>query len=454
MASMSLLDKQLSAILLILGLVIFLFQLSTPRSVVFDEVHFGKFITSYCCSGERFFDIHPPHAKLLIAGGAYLGGYRGGFSFQNIGQLYGSIPIAALRLVPALAGIAIPLIIFALLRLAKVSPPVAFLGGLAMVFDNALVLQSRVIALDSLLLASTFGSLALFLWARVRGGRDWGLFIASGALAGFAAGTKFTGLVAIGLLGVLVLLALLQAKGKREIERWVSIGVLILIGAIATYLAGWLMHFTLLTSPGSGDAWGIPTGTFWPDLVQIHKQMLGANYNLEATHPYSSPWWSWPIMRRPVFYWSGTEGAWLYFLGNPAVWWGTSLLFVAAVLATIRQKKIQAYEAGVFLAGYVIAYLPFLRVPRALFLYHYLTPLLFSLLFGLWWLDKTVKHEAWSKKQGSKLRITNYELRKLPTWYWLVLAVIVGGFILFSPITYGFASPEWQNFLMWLPTWR
>jgi dolichyl-phosphate-mannose--protein O-mannosyl transferase len=34
---------------------------------VFDEVTFGKFVQAYCCTGERFFDIHPPHGKLLIA---------------------------------------------------------------------------------------------------------------------------------------------------------------------------------------------------------------------------------------------------------------------------------------------------------------------------------------------------------------------------------------------------
>ena len=55
-----------------------------PSSTVFDEVHFGKFIGAYCCTHERFFDIHPPHAKLLIAGTAYLAGWRGEVSFYHI----------------------------------------------------------------------------------------------------------------------------------------------------------------------------------------------------------------------------------------------------------------------------------------------------------------------------------------------------------------------------------
>ena len=52
--------------------------LSEPRSVVFDEVHFGGFAEAYVSSRAYFFDIHPPHAKLIIAGTAGLAVYAGG----------------------------------------------------------------------------------------------------------------------------------------------------------------------------------------------------------------------------------------------------------------------------------------------------------------------------------------------------------------------------------------
>jgi hypothetical protein len=78
--------------------------LSSPRQVVFDEVTFGKFVQAYCCTGERFFDIHPPIGKLLIAAAAKLGGLSSSFQFETIGQSYGTEPVWALRLVPALMG--------------------------------------------------------------------------------------------------------------------------------------------------------------------------------------------------------------------------------------------------------------------------------------------------------------------------------------------------------------
>src|SRR3989338_7986155 len=103
-------------VLLTVSLVVHFSALSWPAEVIFDEVHFGKFITAYCCTGERFFDIHPPHAKLLIAGVAYLGGFRGGMLFETIGEPYGEVSPLALRLFPALTGVLLPVVFFLLLR--------------------------------------------------------------------------------------------------------------------------------------------------------------------------------------------------------------------------------------------------------------------------------------------------------------------------------------------------
>src|SRR5688572_26002849 len=78
-----------------------LIGLGQPREVVFDEVHFGKFVSAYCCTGQRFFDIHPPHAKLLIAGAVKVSGYTGNLSFEHIGQSYGDSSPIPWRIVPA-----------------------------------------------------------------------------------------------------------------------------------------------------------------------------------------------------------------------------------------------------------------------------------------------------------------------------------------------------------------
>lgn len=52
-----------------------------------------------------FFDPHPPLGKQLISAAAYLAGFDGNFKFDRIGSQYAeSVPLFALRLIPALCG--------------------------------------------------------------------------------------------------------------------------------------------------------------------------------------------------------------------------------------------------------------------------------------------------------------------------------------------------------------
>ncbi|GAW05466.1 glycosyltransferase family 39 protein [Lentinula edodes] len=53
--------------------------------IVFDEVHFGKFASRYIKT-QYFVDVHPPLAKLLITLAAFLFGYDGHFDFKDIGN--------------------------------------------------------------------------------------------------------------------------------------------------------------------------------------------------------------------------------------------------------------------------------------------------------------------------------------------------------------------------------
>lgn len=414
------------------------FALAYPDQVIFDEVHFGKFVTAYCCTGERFFDIHPPHAKLLIAGAAWLGGYRGGFSFENIGQAYTDVPIAAMRIVPAITGVILPLVIFLLLRTLGVGRTLASLGGSLVILDNAVTIQTRVIALDGVLLVATFGSIAMFLAAKQRSGLiRLACFVGAGALAGLAAGTKFTGLSALAVVGIMVVVMLLQRRSPINRRAWIGYGALIVSAAAVVYLAGWVLHFALLPLPGPGDAFHVPTSLLPPhqfnpvnflrETATLHQIMFDANFNLTAGHPHASPWWSWPFMETPVFYWT-SGSAQIYFVGNPVVWWGSTLVFIAALLVSVVQfgqrRPVLTTTLWIPVVGFMIAMLPLVRVPRALFLYHYLTPLLFSLLAAIVWLERYHIRHRWSEAH----------VRKVATG---VVVVALAGWLLMAPLTYG-----------------
>lgn len=428
-------------VILVAGAVRLLFLDSIPQ-VVFDEVHFGKFMSAYCCTHERFFDIHPPIGKLLIAGGAYLSGYNGLFPFEYIGQPFVDVPVAGIRFVPALFGTVFAGIIFILLRLMNISRLFALLGGIAIALDNALIVESRFVLMDNILLTATFGAIASAI-AVIKARSTvavWFFVILTGILVGASVGIKFTGAIAGGL--VLVLWIVEMWRRREFASRVLKIVVMGLV-AIAIYLGAWAMHFSLLTLPGSGDVWGLPTGNFVQDLISVHQQMISANYNLTAGHPYGSTWWTWPFMIRSVFYWQGGSGnQFAYLLGNPAVWWGGFIFFCITILAivafTVKKRSIFSKNAGVvwlMILGYLWAYVPLMRVPRVLFLYHYLTPLVFSLIIAIWWIDKHVKR----KKE----------------FVATACVIIVIGFIYISPLTYGFPMPEfWQTLLFSITSWR
>ncbi|MEQ2309100.1 Protein O-mannosyl-transferase 1 [Ameca splendens] len=60
-------------------------RLSYPSSVVFDEVYYGQFVSLYM---KRIFfvdDSGPPLGHMILALGAYLGGFDGNFVWNRIG---------------------------------------------------------------------------------------------------------------------------------------------------------------------------------------------------------------------------------------------------------------------------------------------------------------------------------------------------------------------------------
>lgn len=154
--------------------------------------------------------------------------------------------------------------------------PAAFLGGALLVLDNALLLETHVRLFDRILVAAILGSLTCALRSEAASSssaaRYWRL--AAGALAGLAVGTKFTGLVAPGLIALWLLNR--WRTGGRAGARILPNGLEIAGAGLLIYLAGWMLHFSLLTSPGLADAFHPTTGRFLEDLQVTHRVMFEA----------------------------------------------------------------------------------------------------------------------------------------------------------------------------------
>ncbi|XP_072376843.1 protein O-mannosyltransferase 1 [Diabrotica undecimpunctata] len=152
----------LSLVLFLFGILTRMYNLEEPKNIVFDELHYGKYVSLYM-KNTFFFDSHPPLGKQLIAVMAYLAGYDGKFKFDKIGSPYTStMPLLALRFVPAFFGSLIVPTVYHLMLEMGLSQWSSLLAALLFLFDNAFLTQSRFILMESMLIFfSLFGLLAL-----------------------------------------------------------------------------------------------------------------------------------------------------------------------------------------------------------------------------------------------------------------------------------------------------
>jgi predicted membrane-bound dolichyl-phosphate-mannose-protein mannosyltransferase len=126
---------------------------------------------------------------------------------------------------------------------------------------------------------------------------------------------------------------------------------------------------------------GWPAGHTGQTLVELTGQMYRYHNTLTAAHAASSPWWAWPFDLKPVwFYQGGFDGgtsAAIYDSGNLVIWWlGVPALAFVAWQAFRRRSLALALIA----IGFAAQWIPWARIDRAAFQYHYYTALPFVVL--------------------------------------------------------------------------
>ncbi|ODV63189.1 dolichyl-phosphate-mannose-protein mannosyltransferase [Ascoidea rubescens DSM 1968] len=243
------------------------YSISYPDEVVFDEVHFGKF-ASYYLERTYFFDLHPPFAKLLIAGVGYLIGYSGKFKFTSIGDSYieNNVPYIAYRSFSALLGsLTIP-VIFLTMKESNYSIPSCLLASCLVLFDNAHVAETRLILLDSTLIFSV--ALSIYCYVKFSKQRskpfsfDWYKWLAlTGVSLSCVISTKYVGVFTFMTIGSAVLIDLwdlLDIKKGLSIEKFakhfLTRFLFLIVIPFFIYLFWFWCHFAILTKSGPGDS--------------------------------------------------------------------------------------------------------------------------------------------------------------------------------------------------------
>ena len=127
------------------------------------------------------------------------------------------------------------------------------------------------------------------------------------------------------------------------------------------------------------DTW--PPGHTGQTLLELTKSMYDYHNNLRATHPASSPFWAWPFDFKPVWFYqasfAGNTSAAIYDNGNLVTWW---LEIPAIAFVAWQAFKRGSLALGLITIGFVLQWVPWMRIDRATFQYHYYTCLPFLVL--------------------------------------------------------------------------
>lgn len=365
--------------------------------------------------------VHPPLAKLLIAVPM---------------ALFGDVPWA-FRLAPALAGILVAPVFFALGR-ELAGRRAALIASLLLLSDGVYLVQSRTAMTN--VFALLF-QLTAALWAARFAGREksstldaLGLGLALGA----ALATRWTSLWMLGLLLPACLLAR-KARGLTapDLARFaLAFGALPLLVYVCSY--------------GPWMAIAHPTdslSTALLDLAREQQRMYQYHSTLRASHPYSSEWWSWPLLKRPVWYHYSQEPEppaparrlrGVVALGNPAVWWASVPVSLVALVLGRRRRQPELALCGWFFFG---MWLPWSVSPRQLNYSHYLLEAIpwACLALGL------LLDEVWDGRAREWARGYLF-------FAWLLL-------LFFLPVLTAWPLPpsllgaDPLSFFAWLPTW-
>ncbi|MGQ0609237.1 MAG: phospholipid carrier-dependent glycosyltransferase [Chloroflexota bacterium] len=358
-----------------------LVSLGRPIELVFDEIFYARDACWYvvgtedvCRISELASRSHPPLGKWLIGSGISV------FDYQPFGW----------RIAVAVAGIVgvglLYLLAWRLLR-GVVGGRGATVGAITasglLATDFLHVVHSRVAMLDAFIALFVIGAVTFVVldrdrvrdrsdtpwWWRLTFGRPWRLL--AGLCLGAATATKWSGAyVAPAVIGLVVAWEIAdQWRRHPDAGGRQAFGAALRHEAVPTVLLLGLVPLMVYVASYTGRMPGVflalpwEVGSVWRGIWDHQQAMLDFHTQLSGDHPYQSPSWSWPLLRRPVAYWFSDEGGayrQIMALGNPAFWWPGLVALLALGVTWWRARWALHRPEPVILAAAAATYLPWL----------------------------------------------------------------------------------------------
>jgi dolichyl-phosphate-mannose-protein mannosyltransferase len=350
-----------SAFAVALGVSSRVYHLGFPPTILWDEKYFPAMANKYL-RGVYQFDLHPPLGKFIIAVGI---------------SLLGNEPLGW-RIMPTIFGLAL-LPLAALLGWYCLKDRVgAMLVTIFFAVETIFIVHSRIGVMDIFLV---FFVLATFV-AALRA-ESYRQVILTSVLLGLAIAVKWAAFpVAVPAAYVLWRKGLLRPfLGGLWISAILYVAI-VYVGAL----------LTITTNPIEAWVWT------WGWHVDALRKITAV-----IPHTWGSPWWSWPIMLRPIRFYYGANPQGLFqvivAIGNPLIWWSSTLAVVVGIFEIVRKaatRKLSADDPIIpIVLGYLLLLAPWVPGTRIPYIYNYLPIYPFAILALAYWLCRIWDGPRW-----------------------------------------------------------
>ncbi len=412
----------------------------------FDEIYHARSAKEFIDGTPIYEWTHPPLGKLIISVGIMIFGMNP-FGWRFMGTLFGVLMVA---------------ISYIFIRKMFKNRYIAIFGCLMFTFDFMHFVQSRISTVD--VYATTFIMLMyLFMFLYTQKSfydtdvkKTLPLLAASGAFFGLSVACKWnSAYAAVGL--ALIFFYTLYVRYKeycyaKRFPRAVTNGIshehiinsfvpntvktiawCILFFVIIPLVIYTLSYIPFMRAEGSFSLSVMLENQ--KDMFIYHSRTVKG-----STHSFSSKWYEWLYMKRPVWFYGETypDGklGGISTFGNPALWWG-GLVAVGFNIyyAFVKKDKKSAF----LLVAYFSQLMFWLPIGRTTYIYHYFPMVIFLALM----LCNCMRYS-----------LENSKGKTLPFWigYAAIAALL---FILFYPVLTGIpVSSGYVSLLRWLDTWQ
>lgn len=346
---------------------------SYMNSSYFDEIYFPRTAYEQLNNLPIYEYTHPPLGKLIM----------------SIPMSFLGVTPFAYRLMGNIAGILMILVIYCIAKELFKDAKYGLFAALIMALDGMHFVQTRIGTVDSFLVLFCLSSFLFFI-KYIKMNKEEPLkqriipLIMAGIFWGMAISVKWTAaFVGLGM-GIIYFADLIWNK-KFSLKLILLSVLAFVIIPLTIYIASYI---PIIANPNSGI-------TDVKSFIKYQENMYNYHSKLEAEHPFTSKWYTWPIMQKPMWYYvanfdDGSYGT-ISCMGNPAIWW----LSIATMVFTLVYSLIKRNKEGLMLIVMIMAtWLPYAVIGRIMFIYHYFITLPFAMLTIVFTIHKLIN---WKK---------------------------------------------------------